>query len=111
MSNAVSNISDLPVTDIFHDSLTCHEAQLIFPWLDNSDSAPQQAYYVKCINSSDDLLDPTPYSYNTMLTGGVDLLRSAPNQNFPVMFDSGASNAISGFKEVEKFFHHLMNCA
>ena len=42
---------------------------------------------------------PTPYSYNTILIGGVDLLRSAPNQIFPVIFDSGASKAISGFKE------------
>ena len=67
MFNAVSNTSDLPVTDIFHVSLTCHDAHLIFPWLDTYDSDSQQTHHVNCIDSSDDLLNPTPYSYNTML--------------------------------------------
>ena len=42
---------------------------------------------------------PTPYSYNTMLTRWIDLLQPVPNQTFPVIYDSGASKASSGFKE------------
>ena len=41
---------------------------------------------------------PTPCGYSNMLTSGVDLLRTT-NTTFSVMFDSGSSKAISGFKE------------
>ena len=58
-----------------------------------------QVHHVHCVsNITPDLMCPIPCIYNTMLTGGVDLLRKT-NNIFPVTFDSGLSKAISGFKK------------
>ena len=45
---------------------------ITFPWLDSLEQN-NQIYHVHYVNSSTiDLTCPTPYSYNSMLTGGVD---------------------------------------
>ena len=70
---------------------------VILQWL-NQLEQHNQVQHVHCVsNTTPDLICPTPYSYNTMLTSGVDLLRTT-NTTFPVICDSGASKAISGFK-------------
>ena len=104
MFDALSTASTLPPTDIYYDCIeyishdTTPELNMILSWLDSLEQQ-NQAYHVHCVSdSTPDLMCPTPCNYNTMLIDGVDLLWTT-NTTFPVIFDSGASKAISGFKE------------
>ena len=91
----LNEVSDTPTpTDECYDSLKHAEPNIVFHWLD-AVNQHDQVYHIYCVDnhSSSDLMFPAPYSYNTMLTGGVDLLWSASNQIFPVIFDPSASKA------------------
>ena len=104
MFEAVSTASALPPIDAYHDFIehiecdTIVKPSMILQWLNQLEQY-NQVYHVYCVSDTKpDLICSTPYSYNTMLTGGVDLLRTT-NNTFLVIFNSGASKAISGFKE------------
>ena len=77
-----------------------------FNWLRlNDDLAADDTFYVSSKAKDSDLVPtpsnlPTAMAYNASLTGRIDPLQlSKDNPSFPIVFDSGASLAISGNKD------------
>ena len=97
-------MSAIPPTDAYYNCMEhigrdmTLKLNIILQWLNHLEQHNQvhHVHYVR--NSTPDLICPNLCSYNTILTGGVDLLRTT-NTTLPVVIDSGESKAISGFKE------------
>ena len=74
-----------------------------FDWL-NLESICSSIHHVHCSSISSDYIpsvnnSPSPKAYNASLMGAVDLQTHTSPHSFPVIFDSGATLAISPSKE------------
>ena len=74
-----------------------------FDWL-NLESICSSIHHVHCSSISSDYIpsvnnSPSPKAYNASLMGTVDLQTNTSPHSFPVIFDSGATLAISPSKE------------
>ena len=80
MFDAVSTVYVLPPTDVYYDCIehverdTTLEPKIFLQWLNHLEQQNQVNHVNFVSGSTPDLVFPTPCSYSTMLTGGLNLL-------------------------------------